>query len=437
MLATAPVEGYNAYNPQYSSGRGQNMPQRLISLLKSKVVTPTSLGEREQAAIYRFCRKAVLKKQRQIVAEVRMGRIRVARKKQNELLRSLPARVLASREAIYTVNRRRLDRPTGLGHPISFPGVWNLAERVRRNLASQSWGVARLKPKGNNQFREVVSFTAFDIARQNLVAMSIKPFVGLHPSQYLLRGGRTAACEALLSAMNAAPEGARFLHVDVNNYHGSISHDWLRENLPMSTEVTQQVILLDGMSNVLRWHLGLAHQHKDEGTDGMGRRGIPQGSVVSSIVAEYVMADILRTAAVFLGEFSLFNYSDNLGILVPRAIDEAAFMERLSAVFQTHPAGPFQIRLVGSHDLREPFGFLGYHWQMQNEARAFVPEGVAMAREINFQRDLLEAETEEQRLKIEHSIRSYCAAFSLWDGALEMQNRLISSCTRQLSRLRG
>ena len=429
LLASSQKISYNTFGPQIlcasQVGQMPKLAERLIGELSSGAINPASLGTPEQAALYRFCRNAVSQKRAQIAEQVRIGRTRVARKKQNELLRSLPARVLASVTAIRKINRRRLDRPLSNERTIPFRRVWTLAERLRTGLAAPSFGIARLKPRRGNGFREVLMFEAFDVARQKLIVMSITPFVGLHSSQFMLMGGRTAACEALMAAMNTAPNGARFLHVDINDYHGSFSHDWLRENLPLSADIIQHAILLDGMRNVLRWHLGLAHQQNDEGTDGMGRRGIPQGSAASSIVAEYVMADILRAGAALLEGFSFFNYSDNLGILVPTGMDEPVFMERLSSVFQTHPAGPFHIRLVGSHDIREPFGFLGYHWQMRNGARAFVPEFVASLREMNFQRDLLEAETEEQLLRIEHSIRSYCAAFSLWEGAAAMQNRLL------------
>lgn len=410
--------------------------ERMLSGLAAEAIDPASIQLIDQSGLFKHCRAVVRHKQLRIFNLVSSGRTRIARRQQNELLRCLPARLIAARLAIRKINRRNLVRASP-NNAIPFAQVWQSAQRLKRNLSSPSYGVARLKPKRNHEFREVLMFEAFDIARQKLIAMSITPFVGLHSSQFILNGGRAAACEALMAAMNRAPIGAKFLHVDVNNYHGSFSHDWLRENLPLSTDITQQVILLDDMSNVLRWHLGLAHQLNDEGTDGMGRRGIPQGSAASSIVAEFVMADILRAGAALLEGLRFFNYSDNLGILVPTEINEAAFMERLSDVFQTHPAGPFHIRLVGSHDIRDPFVFLGYHWQLRNGASAFVPDNVASIREMNFQRDLSEAETEERVLRIEHSIRSYCAAFSLWDGAVEMQNRLLATSARQTARLTG
>jgi RNA-directed DNA polymerase len=413
--------------------------ERLITGLSSGTIDPAALGMSEQSALYRHCRTAVSRKKAQIADQVRIGRIRTAQKKQNELLRCLPARLLAAVAAIRKINKRRLDRPIGNHHPIPFRRVWSLAEQLRRDLAAPSYGIARLKPKRNHEFREVCMFELFDVARQKLVAISITPFVRLHHSQYGLNGGRSAACEALLEAMNNAPNGTKFMHVDITNFYGSIDHDWLGDNLPLSANIIQNVITLDNMRNILRWHLGLAHQH-DEGTEEMDRqrirKGIPQGSAVSPIVAEFVIANVLRSRADLFEGLSFFNYSDNLGILMPEDMDESAFMEHLRGVFRAHQAGPFQLRLLDVSDICSPFSFLGYHFEKTSSvARAFLPERVAFNREMNYERNLLEAETEEQVLRIEHAVRSYCASFSLWDGAAAMQTKLLEFRERELARV--
>ena len=414
------------------SGNSVSWPS-LDQVIAGKI-DPAAIDRQEQAKIAAVCRDAVRQKQEQISELASSGHSRIARKKQNELLRSLSARLLAAQYALRKINKRRLihhRRDT-----VPFNAVWRLTERLRRNLDAPSYAIARLKPK-HNGFREICAFDAFDMARQKLVAMSIIPFVRLLPCQFALTGGRSAACEALLKALIDAPESAKIIHVDINDFYGSISHGWLEENLPLSTTIIQSIILMHN-GHICRWHLGLAHQH-DEGTEGMGRRGIPQGSVASPIVAEFVMANVLRGLADLHDGLSYFNYSDNLAILgfvVRGDLDEAAFMERLRGVFGTHPAGPFQIRTVGSFPISRPFPFLGYHFQkIADGSIAFIPEGAAFLREMNYERDLLEAETFTKLLKIEHSLRSYCAAFSLWAGAADMQRRLLQVGDRQRGHL--
>jgi RNA-directed DNA polymerase len=395
-------------------------------------IDPSAIDLQEQATIAAVCRDVVRQKHEQISAHASSGHGRIARKKQNELIRSLAPRLLAAQFALRKINKRRLIHHRR--NTVSFNAVWHLAERLARNLNAPSYAIARLKRK-HNGFREVCAFEAFDIARQKLVTMSITPFVRPLSSQFALRGGRSAASEALLKALIDALEDAKIIHVDINDFYGSISHGWLEENLPLSAAIIQSVILMHN-GHICRWHLGLAHQH-DEGTEGMGRWGIPQGSVASPIVAEFVMANVLRGVADLHYGLSYFNYSDNLAILVRGDLDEVAFMERLRGVFQTHPAGPFQIRTVGSFPISRPFPFLGYRFQkIANGSRAFIPERAAFLREMNYERDLLEAETFTKLLKVEHSLRSYCAAFSLWAGAADMQRRLLQVGDRQRRHLR-
>lgn len=83
-----------------------------------------------------------------------------------------------------------------------------------------------------------------------------------------------------------------------------------------------------------------------------------------------------------------------------------------------------------------PFRFLGYHFQkVGNGSRAFILERAAFLREMNYERDLLEAKTLAQLSRVEHAARSYCAAFSLWTGAAEMQRRLLQVYDRQRGHL--
>lgn len=407
--------------------------ERKLSGLAVGAIDPASMTPKDQAGLLKYCCAIVRRKQRRIRNCVTSEKTRIARKQQNEFLRCLPARLIAAQIAIRKVNRRNLVRPAGPYNTIPFTQVWQLTQRLTRYLSSPSFGVVRLKPKRNGEFREVCMFTDFDVARQTLVAMSITPFARLHPSQYALRGGRSAACGELLNALNLAPEGTKFMHVDVNNFYGSISHGWLREKLPVPANIVQQVISLNGMRNVLRWHLGLAHQH-DEGTEGMDRQGIPQGSAVSPIVAEFVIADVLRNKANLFEGLSFFNYCDNLGILVPKDWDETAFTEQLRDVFQKHPAGPFHIRIVSADPINTEFRFLGYYWKKTpTGAKAYIPEQVAWERKMNFERDILECENKEQMLRIEHSFRSYYAAFPLWDGREKLLNNLLRISAGQRS----
>lgn len=158
--------------------------ERLITQLASGATNPDALSRPEQAAIYRFCRSATSRRQAKIVQEIGNGRSWIARRRQNELLRCLPARLIAAVAAVRRMRKRRLVRPDS---DIPFSLVWRLADELRRNMyGPSSYGLARLKPKGAG-YQEGVEFEIFDVARQKLLAMSLLPFVRLHPVQFALR----------------------------------------------------------------------------------------------------------------------------------------------------------------------------------------------------------------------------------------------------------
>jgi hypothetical protein len=54
---------------------------------------------------------------------------------------------------------------------------------------------------------------------------------------------------------------------------------------------------------------------------------------------------------------------------------------------------------------------------------------------MNFERDMLEAETIAKVLRVEHAARFYCASFGLWEGAAAMEARLLQISASQRSRL--
>jgi hypothetical protein len=263
-------------------------------------------------------------------------------------------------------------------------------------------------------------FDEFATAQQKLFANAISDFASFHPSQFLLkRGGRPAACKSLLESMHfALSSNAMFMQFDVVDYFGSISQEYLEEMLPAPKAVIRNMLFMHNCCIIGNTHAGAT----------MDRRGLPQGSAASSLVAEMVMAEILREAAGCLADvLCLHTYSDNLGGLVPPNRDEAALVECLKNVFETHCAGPFRITSRVDR-LARSFPYLGYGFVKKagRKARAFLPREVWQLKEMEFITTFANAETPREMLDVLIRLQSYCAAFELAVEARLLMRRVLT-----------
>jgi RNA-directed DNA polymerase len=406
----------------------QRSPNQIIRGLAAGHIDPRSLTHDEETKVHRCCARVVRIQLARIAEDVSARRFRIARKRQHKFIACLPARLLTAARAI---QKKASSRTIA---DVRFSRTWALAERLR-HITAPSVAKRWSQRKSNGEYRNIYSFDDFGIALQQLIAMAIRPFASFHSSQFMLRRGRSAACEALLAAMNGAvSDNTRFIQFDVRRFFDSISHRWVEENLPLPKAIIRNTVLLEGWTIVPQ---GLTRP-LDEACREMGQReGIPQGSAVSSLVSEIVMADVLRTTADFPEGVIVITYSDNLGMLVPNDVNISALEESLRGAFRVHPAGPFQLHTTGATPIFRPFRFLGYSWvrNANGQASAYLSDAISQLRELEVLHDLLDAETVQQSQRIASKLKSYCSAFSLWDGAADMQNRLTDLISKHIDYL--
>jgi hypothetical protein len=285
--------------------------------------------------------------------------------------------------------------------------LWTTTPKWRRSRASRSWAeneairrdkleelfrllpeigsfrrparaYVRKKWKGHGRFRPICSFDWSDAARQRLVARSLLPVARLHRSQFMLTPreggrGRTAACNTLLQRLEGRGDDLVFVQIDVREYFASISHQWLEERLGLPIEIIRNHVHTGGMHMVARGNATVRPSAGD--LSELSRRGLPQGSALSSLVAEIVMADILEGLPVHLRD-ALIVYSDNPGLLLPRG-EEAAVEELIRGVFGRHGAGPFDLTCTAKL-VTDEFKFLGVWWRViDGRPNRYVPLIVA------------------------------------------------------------
>jgi hypothetical protein len=295
------------------------------------------------------------------------------------------------------------------------------------------------KPGGGN--RPITSFSWLNYARQRLLVSTVQPFADFHCAQFQRQPepehrGLAAVRKALLKALEDADDTHVFLHMDVRDFYGSIRHSWVEGHLGVERGIVQRHIHTGGMRFIPLNAIADVRQ-ADEAlreSDRRGGRGLPQGSALSPLVAEMVMADILRSAAVF-NEVQLFVWSDNIGVLVPRS-GVGALQESIREAFLSHGAGPFQLTST-VHSVAREFKFLDTWYRVEHgEALAYVPDAVAMAWEASISGRLLTAGLDKLD-QIEMHIRSKLAAWSWWEGSEDIKDHLSGALARARRSLGG
>ena len=154
--------------------------------------------------------------------------------------------------------------------------------------------VFHFKPKESDEhdFRPIMDFGIKNRSLQHLVLGALWAQADLHPHQYGSRGGTRAA---LLIARKALMSGLNWvIETDVENCFPSFDGDKVPEFLPIPKEVSRKVIIGRHLNltpgNITKWVGPAEGSNHVEGAGGLladaeaeARRGIPQGSSVSSL----------------------------------------------------------------------------------------------------------------------------------------------------------
>jgi hypothetical protein len=395
--------------------------------LSRSEIDPASLTVWEIEGLRLHCKRLVRKLQSKAGREWERGRNRIAGRYQTELFEGLAPRLVAAWDAHRDTEakRKRAKQPT-MPPEHAFPHVWDLAVRLK-NPHATSVAFRRTKPKSKGGYREFYEFNAFGKAKHVLFVNAVKPFASFHSSQFLLRRGRLAACETLLSQMNRTSQcDARVIQFDVKDMFPSVSLEWVEGNVRAPKAIIRNTVFVQGWRIIGRGVNAM-----------MDRRGLPQGSAASSYIAEMVMADVLCSAAGQLRDVhQLVTYSDDGCGFVPRTTDVAALEAALKHAFFTHGAGPFHITTQVTEALSQPFRFLGYWYEKLPgvSARAFLPDEVWQTQEMQYVNDFDNALTAEEMLHVCDRLRSYCAAFNLAAETQLLMTRVVRFMNEELER---
>lgn len=355
-------------------------PAALLEDVTEMRRNPRTVSLDEELSLRRWCRERALQSASAIQRLVDRGHLRNARREARAHMRRkevlVDALFRAARKEWPTRKNMSLDqaelrrkrRLRMVFEQVGVIGMFHAPAKARQ----------RRFPKKDGGTRKITSFYWVDKARQLVLKAALTPFADLHTAQFMLsrdrlRRGTAAVRKALLTSLSQCGHDCLFLHFDIVDFYGSISHEWLERNLGIDNAIIHRQTHTGGMKIVPADPMAPVRDDH-EATQEKGRWGIPQGSALSALIAEQVMASVLRSVAALDG-LPLFAWSDNVGVIVPRE-RAGAIESHVREAFASHGAGPFQLSM-SAHPVTSPFKFLGTWYQKTGEdARASIPKQV-------------------------------------------------------------
>ena len=263
----------------------------------------------------------------------------------------------------------------------------------------------------------------------------LEALADIHPNQFATKGGTHGAIRAVEKAME---EGFCWtIEVDISNCYLSFDGESIANFLPLPKKVTRGVIMSEYLSLVpgnFAEGLGPVYGPEDEFFFSQviadARPGIPQGSAVSPLVTEILLAsvfDCLPKGAVVI------NYADNFLVMARDEKDAVKTTKALGSAICAHPAGLLRPKLVALSKPGEKFTFLGHTLQMTSSGVRIEP---SEENDLKFKHELerglrylsdgnIPAHKREKKLReLRRYVRSWFGAFRECDGIEQYRSKV-------------
>jgi hypothetical protein len=293
------------------------------------------------------------------------------------------------------------------------------------------------KPKNSNpdDFRPICCFGIENRALQYLALSVLEQIADLHPAQYATRGTHAAISAVAEALKKNGPMCA--IEVDIQDCYPSFDGTKLPSIIPLPKEMIEHVIISQHLYLVpgnINHSLGPADGEEWEQillNDALAnaRRGIPQGSAASPLVAEIALALPLNHVPK-LGY--VFSYADNALLMATTKNDVVAMSKALCAALKAHPVGHLWPR-VTMFAAGEPIDFLGYQLTSKR-GKVFIEPTPRNQQKFDLTVSRLLRQLKnptligQQRAAVVRNLKRYTsswtAAFSICDGVAELRQDL-------------
>lgn len=297
-----------------------------------------------------------------------------------------------------------------------------------RNLdpwkASHEEVVVSLKAKRGDphDFRMIMAFGIENRARQYLVGEVLAARANLAPNQFFYRGGIPTA---IRTAATALKNGYRYAtEIDISSCFDSFNPEDVPNLLPLPKEVTRNTVLSENFNIRLSASLYIGaesdtNESSREFLDSLGVQwGIPQGSAISSFIAEMMLAPVIEQLP---NSGVAVAYADNILLLGRSNAEMVSMTKTLSSALAAHPAGPLTPNAPASYVPGDAVEFLGHEIRVEQDNVLIAPSMENLRRfRKTFNRKVADVRTNRITLfAAKGYVISWSSAFRLWDGVVK------------------
>jgi hypothetical protein len=254
----------------------------------------------------------------------------------------------------------------------------------------------------------------------------LKVQANLHPNQYGMIGTH-AAVKRVAELMTQGYVWA--METDLKDCYPSFDGEKIQGILPLPKKVTQHIMCCAPL-NLSLGNDGIFGPADDDVDDedvfpelfADARQGIPQGSAASPFAIEMLLSSVFDQLPA-CGE--AVGYADNTLAMGKSESDAVSMNKALWSALEANPAGHLRPKQTGVFSPGQPIDFLGHRLTLQgNKVRIEpTPENLAKYRvavERGLRRIVHGASSTARARRareLRRDIRSWCAAFKLWDEA--------------------
>jgi hypothetical protein len=144
--------------------------------------------------------------------------------------------------------------------------------------------------------------------------------------------------------------------------------------------------------------------------DGAIRRGLPQGSRASQLIAGMLLGPTLKHLA---PADRLIVYGDDIAIAACNEGEATALKKALPGMLKSHPAGPFRLKHCDTKHINKGFDFLKYHFR-RNPFTGKVRRRPATKSYSRYERRVVSLILKTPKARIREAVEHYTAA---WAGS--------------------
>lgn len=336
-----------------------------------------------------------------------------------ELLLSSPQSILCS--AVTANKKLKERRRVTLDHCLALPAILKLTSPINEPV------IVRPRKKKSGDVRVTLEFGIKHRTAQDIVARVMGAHLRPRKFQYTYRGH----CKAIADAKKLLAAGYIYAaRLDIADHFGSFKLEELAPELPLPWKLVEYAVCARQMKVVLDQETGQTHAptfpHTPMDLLNLARRGLPQGSACSPIIAAISVSRLEWTPS---AEIVLLNYADDFKLLATNVKHLELGIGKLTEAVAKLPGGHFNLKLIEQGTAHKGFSFLGHHLHIvdgvlqtkvtENNVQALLSRLTTLEQKLGNAVYMLGQKNHEKGLKlladIYASVKGWGSAFSECD----------------------